>query len=66
MQDNTKGTADPLPALEALALERVNKGLSLPREIYEVPNRDRVDWYKFPEWARPTDPELFTDSGHEG
>jgi hypothetical protein len=66
MQDDTKRTTDRLPRLEALALDRVKKGLSLPREIYEIPYRDRVDWLKFPEWARPTDPGLFADSGHEG
>jgi hypothetical protein len=58
--------ADELQRLEALAIERVRKGLALPRDLYSVPYRNRVDWSRFPEWARPIDPELFEDSGHEG
>jgi hypothetical protein len=57
---------DEFQRLESLAFERTRKGLAPPREIYEVPYRDRLDWSKFPEWARPIDPELFQDSGHEG
>ncbi len=53
-------------ALEREALERVRQGLSPPREIYQVPNRDRINWARFPDWARPSDPELFEGSGHEG
>ncbi len=48
-----------------VARERVRAGLPPPREIYEVHNRGRVDWAQFPEWARPSDPELF-EGGHEG
>jgi hypothetical protein len=59
-------TTDGFSNLESLAIERTRMGLAPPREIYEVPNRDRVDWSKFPEWARPIDPEVFQDSGHEG
>jgi hypothetical protein len=59
-------TTDEFQRLESLAFERTRSGLAPPREIYEVPYRDRLDWSKFPEWARPIDPELFQDSGHEG
>jgi hypothetical protein len=59
-------TTDQFPRLESLAFERTRVGLAPPREIYELPYRDRVDWSQFPEWARPVDPELFQDCGHEG
>jgi hypothetical protein len=49
-----------------LALARIKKGLAPPREIYLAPYRDQVDWTKFPDWARPSDPELFEGCGHEG
>jgi hypothetical protein len=52
--------------LERRALERVRRGLPPPREVYEVHNRGRIDWSRFPEWARPTDPEAFEGCGHEG
>lgn len=52
--------------LERRALERVRKGLSPPREVYEAQHRARIDWSRFPEWARPIDPEVFTGSPHEG
>jgi hypothetical protein len=42
------------------------RGLPPPKELYEVQNRSRVDWSRFPEWARPVDPEVFDGSGHEG
>ena len=32
--------------------------------VYDAQNRGRIDWSRFPEWAWPTDPEVFT--GHEG
>jgi hypothetical protein len=57
---------DEFKKLEALALERARKGLALPREIYKVPYRDRIDWSRLPEWARPVDPEVFQGCGHEG
>jgi len=52
--------------LEATAIERIKSGLAPPREIYELPYRNRVDWSALPEWARPCDPELFEECGHEG
>ena len=58
--------ADEFRRLEAEAFERAQTGHALPREIYDVPYRDRVDWTRFPDWARPIDPELFGESGHEG
>jgi hypothetical protein len=53
-------------ALEAQALECARCGRALPREVYRVPYRDRIDWSRFPGWARPIDPEVFEGSGHEG
>jgi len=52
--------------LEQLAAERVSQGLAPPKEIYKAPYRDQINWAKFPEWAKPTDPEMFEGSGHEG
>ena len=53
-------------ALEQAALERVRQGRAPPREVYAVPNRDRINWARFPDWARPSDPELFEGAAHEG
>ena len=55
-----------LETLEQHALERTRKGLRPPREIYNVQNRNRIDWSRFPDWARPIDPEVFEGSSHEG
>jgi hypothetical protein len=52
--------------LERLAVERVSQGLSPPREVYQVPFRSQIDWTRFPDWARPSDPELFEGAVHEG
>ena len=46
--------------------ERISRGLAPPREIYQVQNRDKVDWSRVPEWARPVDPDMFEGCGHEG
>jgi|SRR5208282_4634695 len=48
------------------ARERIKKGLAPPKEIYQIQNRERIDWSEFPEWAKPIDPEVFEGSGHEG
>ncbi len=56
----------PAEALERVALLCVSKGLPPPREVYQVQNRDRINWSLFPEWARPSDPELFGECPHEG
>jgi hypothetical protein len=55
-----------LETLQQSALERTRKGLRPPREIYNVQNRSRIDWSRFPDWARPIDPEVFEGSVHEG
>ena len=60
------GTPPKLQTLEQYALERVGKGLAPPKEVYEAHNRNRIDWSRFPEWARPTDPEVFDGCAHEG
>jgi hypothetical protein len=59
-------TADEVRKLEQLAGERVRQGFAPPSEIYQVPYRGQIDWGKLPGWARPSDPELFDGSGHEG
>ncbi len=55
-----------LSDLEGRALERVRKGFPPPPEVYLAQNRNRIDWSRFPEWAWPMDPELFTGTSHEG
>ena len=57
--------AAELERLERLAAERVSRGLAPPREVYQAPYRGQIDWGKFPEWVRPSDPEMF-QGGHEG
>lgn len=52
--------------LERRAAALAARGVAPPREIYEIQNRIRVDWSRFPEWARPVDPEMFEGAGHEG
>jgi hypothetical protein len=59
-------TTDDFQKLEALALERTSKGFAPPTAIYAVPYRNRIDWSRFPDWARPIDPEVFVGCGHEG
>jgi len=66
MSPQSEKKPDKFPGLETLALNRARSGLAPPNEIYEAPNRGRVDWSKFPEWARPADPELFEECVHEG
>jgi hypothetical protein len=58
--------SETLEELERRGVELVAKGLPPPKALYEVQNRTRVDWSRFPEWARPIDPEVFEGSGHEG
>jgi hypothetical protein len=48
------------------AEERARQGLAPPRVIYQSPYRTRIDWSRFPDWARPSDPELFEGCSHEG
>jgi hypothetical protein len=52
--------------LTRLAAERLAAGLAPPPEIYQVPYRNQIDWSQFPEWARPSDPDLYEGCGHEG
>jgi len=52
--------------LECQAVERVKQGFAPPKEIYEAHFRKLINWEAFPEWARPTDPEQFSNCGHEG
>ncbi len=48
------------------ARERMRLGLAPPREIYQAPHRNRIDWGEFPDWARPSDPDAFGGNPHEG
>jgi hypothetical protein len=52
--------------LNIRARDRLSKGLAPPREIYDIRNRERIDWSKVPDWARPVDPEVFEGCSHEG
>jgi hypothetical protein len=51
--------------LEGRARERMRRGLPPPREVYDAQNRGRIDWSQCPDWARPSDPEMF-QGAHEG
>jgi hypothetical protein len=67
----TPEAAAPAPAaaveeLVEVAGKRVAQGLAPPREIYKAQYRKRIDWSKFPEWAQPSDPELYEGCVHEG
>jgi hypothetical protein len=53
-------------ALIKLAEQRVRQGLAPPPEIYRIENRRRIDWLRFPGWARPVDPQIFEGCCHEG
>jgi hypothetical protein len=66
LQAASPAPADATERLIRRASERMQKGLAPPREIYQVPYRNRIDWGQFPDWARPSDPEGFEGSGHEG
>jgi hypothetical protein len=55
-----------LEKLKRLAAERISQGLAPPREIYQVPYRSHIDWTTFPDWARPSDPEMYEGCSHEG
>ncbi|MCA9189573.1 MAG: hypothetical protein R3E01_19460 [Pirellulaceae bacterium] len=53
-------------ALIRLAKRRARMGVCPPPEIYRVEVRRLVDWSEFPEWARPSDPQMFDGCCHEG
>jgi len=63
---NATMRVETMKDLNELAAARVRRGLAPPREIYEVQNRNDIDWSVLPEWARPADPELFEGCAHEG
>ena len=65
-QADRTAAAPAASSLEERARERTRRGLAPPREIYDVRHRDRVDWSTLPEWARPSDPDLFEGCAHEG
>lgn len=53
-------------ALIKLAERRARQGFAPPPRIYRVEYRRRIDWTRFPAWARPVDPDLFDGCCHEG
>lgn len=48
---------------EALKQCREGKFSEELRALYQMPERERVPWELFPNWARPSDP---VEGGHEG
>jgi hypothetical protein len=68
----SRATASPVRSTSAArslaerVMQRVDQGLAPPPEAYHVHNRSKIDWTKVPEWARPSDPELFEGCVHEG
>jgi hypothetical protein len=60
------GIENEVRELERLAIVCVEQGVAPPKEIYDAPYRERIDWMRFPIWAQPSDPELFNGSPHEG
>jgi hypothetical protein len=63
---SSPGAINELTELERRARECARVGKALPREVYDIRNRGRIDWSAFPDWARPVDPEVFAGCGHEG
>ncbi|HMF15034.1 MAG TPA: hypothetical protein VKE94_22110 [Gemmataceae bacterium] len=66
--EQADGTAAERAAssLEVRARQRTRQGLAPPRELYDIRNRNRVDWSTLPEWAMPPDPDIFEGCAHEG
>jgi hypothetical protein len=52
--------------LIGIAVQRMKNGFAPPKEIYQAPYRNLIDWSSFPEWARPSDPEMYEGTSHEG
>jgi hypothetical protein len=52
--------------LVELAEQRMRQGLAPPPEIYRIEYRRLLDWPRFPDWARPIDPQIFDGCVHEG
>ena len=57
---------DSVAAIAEAVERRVGAGLSPPPEAHLVPYRNKIDWSRYPDWARPADPDMFDGSGHEG
>ena len=53
-------------ALIELAENLSRQGFAPPSRIYQVEYRRRIDWSRFPSWARPVNPEDFDGCCHEG
>ena len=58
--------SDSGEALIELAQGRIGQGLSPRPDIYRIKFRKRIDWWDFPVWDRPVDPEIFDHCCHEG
>jgi hypothetical protein len=65
-RDREIGIDEKVRELERLSLGCVEHGMPPPKQIYDAPYRERIDWVRFPVWAQPSDPELFNGSPHEG
>lgn len=63
--DNGESSAEGYSLIEATR-KQLDNGFAPPAEAYLVQNRHKIDWSQFPEWARPSDPEMFDGCGHEG
>ena len=48
------------------AERQIRQGFAPPPKIYRIEYRQRVDWLRLPDWARPVDPQLFEGCCHEG
>jgi hypothetical protein len=65
-QADRTAAAQTASSVEECARQRTRQGLAPPREIYDIRNRNRVDWSTLPEWAMAPDPDIFEGCAHEG
>ena len=65
-QAGRTAAAQAASSVEERARQRTQQGLAPPREIYDIRNRNRVDWSNLPEWAMAPDPDIFEGCAHEG
>ena len=65
-QADRTAAAQAASSVEERARQRTQQGLAPPREIYDIRNRNRVDWSNLPEWAMAPDPDIFEGCAHEG
>ncbi len=63
--ESSESSADGCSLIEATK-RQLSNGFAPPAEAYLVQNRHKINWSRFPDWARPADPEMFDGCGHEG